>query len=163
MPISTSEMKLRNCKKRKIDLIDSLQKQEALTDFGLFTRRYLPHVFSQPSPRYHDDILSMLMAPERGKRIVIAEPRGFGKTTRMRSWVLQQVIAQKYRYVMYVSSSEGVASKYVSGIRDELKTNEQIVKDYGDLLTKKRYGVCYRYVHKHHDRSQGRRRTYTRV
>ena len=65
-----------------------------------------------------------------GGRVVIAEPRGFGKTTRTSNNALAAILQGKIRYALIIAASVAKASDILEGIKTELIDNEELARLY---------------------------------
>lgn len=65
-----------------------------------------------------------------GGRIVIAEPRGYGKTTRTSNNALAAVLQGKVRFIVILASSLTKAEDIIESIKTELVDNEELAKLY---------------------------------
>jgi len=65
-----------------------------------------------------------------GGRVVIAEPRGFGKTTRTSNNALAAILQGKIRYAVILASSLNKANEILESIKTELVDNPELEKLY---------------------------------
>src|SRR5690606_14694961 len=76
----------------------------------------------------------------KGGRSVIAEPRGFGKTSRTANNALMAVLQGKIRYALILASSLPKAEDILESIKTELIDNEELYKLYPEICE------CFRHV-----------------
>jgi hypothetical protein len=65
-----------------------------------------------------------------GGRVVIAEPRGFGKTTRTSNNALAAILQGKIRYAVILASSLTKANEILESIKTELVDNPELERLY---------------------------------
>jgi len=107
--------------------------QECERSFLLFCRTYLPHYFDVDFGRFHEIVSNLLDEVE--KVVVIAAPRGFGKTTFITiARTIYSVVYRKRRFVLIVSDTEEQACDFLNSIRLEFEYNERIKCDFGDII-----------------------------
>lgn len=120
---------------------------------GEFGRRYLAHYFTRASPPFHralealwrsrvmknrspaEDVAAMLAA--RGTRSAVAAPRGHAKSTVMSLQnVLHAALYGYKRYILLVSDTEAQAAGFLDAIKNELESNDLLLRDFGDQTGK---------------------------
>lgn len=104
---------------------------KACTDLEFFAREFLPHLLTSDVPRFHSEIYRLL--PKK-KRLVMAAPRGFAKSTL--SSVIYPIwlacIGMSYRKdICIISASETLAIEMMRKIKRELESNEKIKLFFG--------------------------------
>jgi len=88
-----------------------------------------------PSPKFHEEVLALY---QNNKRVAIAAPRGHAKSTITGLfYVMQQIMFGHKKFVVIVSSTEGVATRFLRRIKGELETNPVIKGLFGDMKTTK--------------------------
>ena len=104
-------------------------------DFGLFVEKFLDKWLTSKVPKFHSDIYKLV--PEK-KRLVIAAPRGFAKSTIIsRFYPLWLAIFGKAKDVTLISASETLAIGFLRDVKREIETNKCILDMFGDLRTDK--------------------------
>jgi hypothetical protein len=98
---------------------------------GVYGKTFKPEAFNTPFSELHDEMLNLLDSNEQ--RIVIAAPRGLGKTTTVRALVEKCILYRDYEFVLYVSNSETVAEMQTENIKRELRTNREVRRIFGDV------------------------------
>ncbi len=94
-----------------------------------------PDRFTRDFSSGHDEIFDIL-DDDSEKRVVIASPRGTGKTSCV-NLVLpaQRILFKKSRYIVPISRTATAAEEQALNLRRELDTNETINKLFGSLKT----------------------------
>lgn len=127
--------------------------QRAARDPGFFGSHYLPHYFTLPPPAFHRELdrlwkrrvmknLDPLEAGEAllslpGTRSAVAAPRGHAKSTVMSlKNVLHAALYGYKKYILLVSDTEGQAAGFLDAVKNELETNEAILRDFGEQAGK---------------------------
>jgi predicted phage terminase large subunit-like protein len=107
-----------------------------------FAQRFFPHHCRDPFSRMHTELFSLWSdQTRRGRKTVIAAPRGHAKTTIM--LVIQTLHAICYGYepfIVIVAQSQAEAESRVEQILDELRTNEHLIEVFGELAPPKGQG-----------------------
>lgn len=128
-------------------------RDRAATDPGFFGRYYLSHYFTRTSPSFHGELdrlwqrrvmknkdpLTNLeeMLTEKGARCAIAAPRGHAKSTVMSlKNVLHAALYGYKKYILLISDTETQASGFLDAIKNELETNELLLRDFGAQVGK---------------------------
>jgi|Deesub1362A_J573_1020465.scaffolds.fasta_scaffold00533_18 predicted phage terminase large subunit-like protein len=123
---STEPFKDTSKKARK----ERLSKAE--NDVIYFFRTYLPHYFSTEFADFHYELIMLLETRE--VPVVVALPRGFGKTTICTfGYVLHQVLFKKRHYIILISETFDQAQDFILPLRLELEHNERIKQDFGEI------------------------------
>ena len=87
-----------------------------------------------------------------GGRSVIAEPRGFGKTSRTANNALMAVLQGKVKYALILASSVTKATEILESIKTELVDNQELAKLYP--------AVCACFEHLGESSAKAKRQTY---
>lgn len=98
---------------------------------GVFGKTFMPESFSQPYRSPHKAIIDALNSEH--KKIVIAAPRGMGKTTFVKAFVASQILYRERHCIGYVSQSETLAMVQTENIKRELLTNREIKRIFGNI------------------------------
>lgn len=115
-----------------------------------FGRQFLPHYFTCRPPKFHRtlcqqwQILVMkrknparetalaAILRAKGRRLVIAAPRGHGKSTVMSLQnVLHAALYGYKKYILLVSDTEAQAVAFLDAVKSELEDNEQLLEVFG--------------------------------
>lgn len=108
--------------------------QESLRNFGNI---YLPHYLKFPPSKAHLEIYDILSEAQRnrGKKIAIAAPRDFGKSTVINLiFVLHCICYAKERFIVIISNTASQAEKLLENIKKELTENETLRTDFPEIL-----------------------------
>lgn len=110
------------------------------TSVKVFAQLYLSHHIDIRPSKAHEEICSLLdqMFKCRGSKIVIAAPRGFGKTTQITfAYILYCICYRKEPYSMLLSYSKSQACQILESVKKELETNRKLLDDFPELLSAK--------------------------
>jgi len=103
--------------------------------FEGFVRKFLPHYLTSKVPEFHKEIYSLV---PNHKRLVIAAPRGFAKSTIIsRFYPLWLALFGKAKDITVISASETLAIGFLRDIKREIETNKFVRDIWGDLRTDK--------------------------
>ncbi len=87
------------------------------------------------SPQFHEDVLNMYC---NHRKVAIAAPRGHAKSTITGLfYVMQQVLFGHKKFVVIVSATESMATRFLRRIKTELEINPVLKGLFGDMRTKK--------------------------
>jgi hypothetical protein len=104
-------------------------------DFGLFVEKFLDKWLTAKVPEFHRKIYKLV---PKNKRLVIAAPRGFAKSTIIsRFYPLWLAIFGKAKDITLISASETLAIGFLRDIKREIESNRMILDMFGDLRTDK--------------------------
>lgn len=108
------------------------------TDFAGFMQHFFPlHFWGAYSPMHLDLIQQERKPDRRGKREVIAAPRGNAKTVfKVLAKVIHSLVYGYHPFTVIIGYSAQEAEGKVKDIRDELLFNEELVRVYGKQLAK---------------------------
>ena len=91
------------------------------------------------APDFHielTDILNVLSNEEINKRIAWSAPRGHAKSAYLSNvFPLHQVVFEKRKYILIISETDSAAKKFVEWVGNELKFNEKLRRDFGEILS----------------------------
>jgi len=119
-----------------------LDKSQAQAYYNLFSgsfiefaKYFLKEYLTSSIPDFHLEIYDLL---PKTQRIVIASPRGHGKSTICSVFYpLWLSLFQKRRDITIISASESLAIEWLRKIKRELETNRRILAFFGDLKSDK--------------------------
>lgn len=124
---------MRSNLKKEIAALRKRQAVKSLKDFALL---YLPHhVLLKPS-RAHGEIYELLfrILEKRGSKIVIAAPRGFGKSTLVTIlFVLYVICFRREAFIVILSHTSSQAYQILENIKRELMDNKRLLEDFPEL------------------------------
>jgi predicted phage terminase large subunit-like protein len=94
------------------------------------------------SAEFHKTLCSLLDAIVQGKQkthVAWACPRGHAKTGYLSNGFLcHQVVFRHRKYIVEISETTDVAGDFIQWTANQLKFNEKLIKDFGQLLHKKK-------------------------
>jgi len=104
-------------------------------DIGAFVEDLLPHFLTHSTPDFHKEIYGVL---QKEKRIALAAPRGFAKSTIVSVfYVLHQALFGFYKDICIISASEGLAIEWLRKIKREIESNGILNAIFGDMRSDK--------------------------
>lgn len=93
----------------------------------------------EDAPDFHielTDILNVISTEEINKRIAWSAPRGHAKSAYLSNvFPIHQVIFNKRKYILIISETDSAAKKFVEWVGNELKHNEKLRRDFGEVLS----------------------------
>ena len=90
------------------------------------------------APDFHIELCSKLdeLGETPTKKIAWSCPRGHGKSAYLSNiFPVHQVIFKKRHYILIVSETERMSQRFVEWVADQLKFNEKLRSDYGEVLS----------------------------
>ncbi|MFT4413199.1 phage terminase large subunit [Fredinandcohnia humi] len=91
------------------------------------------------APDFHKELCSILNVvsnEEITKRIAWAAPRGHAKSAYLsNAFPVHQVVFDKRKYLLIISETDTSAKKFVEWISNQLKFNQKLREDFGELLS----------------------------
>lgn len=109
---------------------------QLMHDPAYFNSLMLPEWFDMDMPPFHKEVYRPLVNPNVQLDIV-KMPRGFGKTTILQGYLMQQVVNCLHPLIVYVGDTCTQAEIHTDSVRDELESNELITKLYGSQRGRK--------------------------
>lgn len=110
---------------------DELLK-ECYKHTNVFAKTFFPDDFYAPFSYLHDRIFDMIDHSD-AKKIVVAAPRGFGKSTIMETLCKKSLLYQDKRFILYVSNSSSSAERFTENIKADLLTNPRTTKIFNPI------------------------------
>lgn len=102
--------------------------------FTFFCWYYMRHHLSDDLAEYHLNVMRSLESLKPGRHIELLLPREHGKSTLVSlCFILWNIVYRKKRHILLVSSTSENAQKFLGKINQELRSNELIRRDFGDL------------------------------
>lgn len=92
----------------------------------------------ETAPDFHIELCSKLdeLGETPTKKIAWSCPRGHGKSAYLSNiFPVHQVIFKKRHYILIVSETEKMSQRFVEWVADQLKFNEKLRSDYGEVLS----------------------------
>ncbi len=111
-------------------------------DFLKFRQQYFSRYHKTPDGRnvpdgpFQEDLSKMLyeITARRGSKIAIAAPRGCAKSTIVSlEYVIYCICYKLENFIVIISSTADQARGFLNDIKQELETNEQLIKDFPDI------------------------------
>lgn len=119
--------------------ITLLRRRQAEKTLYAFAKYYMPYYLKlNPSKAHHEiyDLLADIMA-HRGKRVAIAAPRGFGKSTMITLiYIIYAICYQKESFIAILSDTADQAIQILDNIKKELTENEKLRLDFPEVFEK---------------------------
>ena len=103
----------------------------------VFAKTYLPHYFTEPESVFHRELASMLEEAihSRGKKIAVAAPRGYAKSTLCSLAAVLWGLAYGHEaFVCIMSDTLDLACNHLRNIRDEVETNVLLQNDFPEIF-----------------------------
>jgi len=105
---------------------------ECYKDTSLYCKVFYPDIFYAEFDPPHKDIFDALDRC-KAKKIVIAAPRGLGKTSIMRAYAGKNLLFRDSHFLAYGGQAESHAMMQTENIKRELTGNPQIRKIFGAI------------------------------
>lgn len=119
--------------------LEQLQAKDSFIDF---CNTYMPDHFNKEFGKAQIELIETLeKCTNTNSRIVRAMPRDHGKTTILAAYCVWNIVTQRKRYIVYISDSADQAETVLADVKSELEENERILEDFGDLKTRKKWGL----------------------
>jgi len=115
----------------------SLRRRTAEKSIPAFAKLYLREHVSIPPSKAHLEIYDMLleMITNRGKRIAIAAPRDFGKSTMITLvYIIYLICYAREHFIVIISNTASQARKILDNVRKELTENELLRQDFPEIF-----------------------------
>lgn len=96
-----------------------------------------PNYTMDMAPRFHRELCEMLKKVTRGeiKKVAWAAPRGHAKSAYLSNcFPLHEIVYNRRKYILIISETDGMAQRFVEWIGDQLKYNEKLRRDFGEIL-----------------------------
>jgi len=104
-------------------------------DFLEFSKFFLKHYLTSEIPDFHKEIYALV---PKVNRLVIASPRGHGKSTILSVFYpLWLALFGLRKDICIISASEGLATEWLRKIKRELETNQRLIAFFGDMKSDK--------------------------
>ncbi|MCX5638617.1 MAG: hypothetical protein NTX52_13150, partial [Planctomycetota bacterium] len=118
-------------KNNLLDQAIRMKREQGSKSIMAFAELFLPHYLRYKTSKAHRDIYNTLytITNERGKKLVIAAPRGFGKSTLITLiYVLYSICYGKERFIVLVSNTASQVTQTLANIKKELMENAELVR-----------------------------------
>ena len=117
--------------------LSRLRRQEGSKSLLAFAKLYMKHHLECELSPAHLEIYRMLDAAtmERGKKIAIAAPRDFGKSTTITLIdVVYSICYSKEKFIVIISNTASQANQILDNIKKELTENELLKLDFPEVF-----------------------------
>ncbi len=117
--------------------LSRLRRQEGSKSLLTFSRLYMRHHMEFDPSAAHLEIYRILDAAtlERGKKIAIAAPREFGKSTTVTLIdVIYSICYSKEEFIVIISNTASQAAQILDNIKKELTENELLKLDFPEVF-----------------------------
>lgn len=99
----------------------------------MFCKTFMPKTFWKPFSKEHKRVFEAL-DDETIQKLVIAMPRGWGKTSIMnKAYPAKKIVFQDKHYVIPISSTGPSAKEFSENLKDELLNNENLIDIFGPI------------------------------
>ena len=106
---------------------------DCVGDTAQFAKVFMPHRFEREFDPPYEEIFRLL-DDDRKKRVVIAAPRGTGKTSiDAIAFPARKICYQESKYIVVVSCTHKLAAQIVRQLGRELTDNPNIIQAFGPL------------------------------
>ncbi len=110
---------------------------EESKDIEGFSRAFFPNHIVSKIPQFHREIYSLAM-DSHFRKVVIAAPRGFSKSTIISFiYVVWQALYKKSKFIVIISDTYTQAKFLLDTIKSELEHNILLRQIYGDMVSDK--------------------------
>jgi hypothetical protein len=99
----------------------------------VFAKVFFPEIFELPFSSLHDKIFDAIDSPD--PQVVIAAPRGLGKTSIARVYATKKIVYRDSRFITYLSNSATSAEMQTENIKDNLRACRLLTELFGDIKT----------------------------
>lgn len=115
----------------------TLRREAAKKSLLAFAQLYLPHHLKYKPSAAHMEIYDLLLdaSTNRGKKIAVAAPRGFGKSTQITLiLVLYGICYGLEKFIIIISDTASQAWQILENIKLELTQNEKLMLDFPEIF-----------------------------
>lgn len=119
-----------------LEKVSELRRKQGAVSLESFADLYLPKHMKVKRSKAHCDIYRELFAmiKDRGRRLVVAAPRKFGKsTTVVIVYVLYCICYEVEKFIVLLSNTSDDAARMLDNIKFELTENMNILRDFQKL------------------------------
>ena len=132
-----------------LETISQVKKQKSEFDLAFFIDNFVPHLAPVKRPDFHKEIISILQTGSINVRFPVQEtdirtrqlfqaPRGFAKSSIVsRFFPLWLAVYGKKKDIFLVSATISLAKENLRFLRQELETNEELIRAFGELKSDK--------------------------
>lgn len=91
------------------------------------------------APEFHRELCDLLYTvsyDEVNKRVAYGAPRGHAKSAYLSNiFPLHQIVFDLRKYILILSETDSASKKFIEWVGDQLKYNNKLREDFGDLLS----------------------------
>ena len=117
-----------------------LRRAQGQRSLSAFTKLYLSEHLHHPPSAAHLEIYALLEASltQRGRKLAIAAPRGFGKSTLVTlAYVLYGICYGQEQFIVLISATASQAIQFLENVKKELTDNQKLLTDFPELAAPK--------------------------
>ena len=117
--------------------VGALRRKTAEGSILAFAKLYFPHHLKINPSEAHNEVYKLLLQAtnEKGKKIAIAAPREFGKSTMITLiYLIYLICYAKEHFIVIISYTASQAQKNLENIRKELTENEKLRQDFPEIF-----------------------------
>ena len=135
---------------KKHDLLTEalrIKREQGRKSIGVFAELFFSHYIKHKTTKAHREIYELLqrIIEERGKKIAIAAPRGFGKSTLITLIYISYCLCYDLeKYIVIVSNTASQAEQILDNIKRELRGNGDLMAAFPEICN---VGKVSRLVH----------------
>ena len=116
-------------KNKIIEQALKIKKEQGQKSILAFAQHFLPHYLKHKTSKFHREIYETLfeMSRERGKKLAVAAPRGYGKSTLVTLvHVLYSICYGTEKFIVILSNTASQAIPILDNIKREFKENDDL-------------------------------------
>lgn len=101
-----------------------------------FAELFFPHYLKHKTTKAHRELYELLLRiiDDRGKKLAIAAPRGFGKSTLITLiYIAYCICYEKEKYIVIVSNTASQAVQILDNIKRELRSNRDLILAFPEI------------------------------
>ncbi len=113
-----------------------LRRTQAERSLLVFAKCYFPHHVPLPLSAAHQQLYSLLaeISTQRGKKVAVAAPRDFGKSTTITTiYVLYSMCFQREQFIVLLGDTASQATQTLENVKRELVHNRRLRTDFPEL------------------------------
>jgi len=111
-------------------------RRDVLSDFTKFRKYYFQNYNKLEDSVFHKDISYMLneLKSNRGTKLAIAAPRGSAKSTLVSlQYIIYCICYKTDPFIVIISNTSDQAQGFLESIKQELESNEKLIKDFPEV------------------------------
>lgn len=108
----------------------------AYKDTAYFCKMFMPRTFTKPFSNIHREVFAAL-DDDSIQKLVIAMPRGWGKTSIInKAYPAKKILFRDRQYIIPISATAPSAIEFSENLKSELTTNSDIMEVFGPIHSK---------------------------